>query len=66
MVELDVKKVRRIMAAKGYNVKSLAEAAGLSYPALNGWLTRGIKPRTDTLGKLAKTLEVDIYDILKE
>ena len=65
-MELDTRKVRRLMAAKGYNVKTLAEAAGLSYPALNGWLTRGIKPRTDTLGKLARTLNVDIYELLKD
>ena len=66
MKELDTKKVRRLMAAKGYNARTLADAAGLSYPALNGWLTRGIKPRTDTLGKLARVLEVDIFDILAE
>jgi len=66
MKELNTKKVRRLMAAKGYNVRTLADAAGLSYPALNGWLTRGVKPRIDTLGKLARALEVDIFDIVAE
>lgn len=65
-MELDVKQVRREMAAKGYNVASLARAAGISTPALNNWLNRGTRPRLDTVGRLARALGVDIYDIAKE
>lgn len=65
-MKLDVKQVRRLMAAKEFNVKTLAETSGVSYPALKGWLSCGRRPRMDTLGKLARALDVDIYDIAKD
>lgn len=65
-MELNVKALRRLMAAQGYNVASLARAAGVSAQAVNVWLKHGVSPRMDTLGKLAKALNVDIYDIAKE
>lgn len=65
-MEIDVRGLRRAMAAKNYSVVSLAEAAGISTTALNGWLNHGRNIRMDTLGKLAKALDVDIYDIAKE
>lgn len=65
-MELDVKALRRTIAAKGFTVAGLARAAGVSNPALNGWLNHNKKPRLDTLGKLARALGVDIYEIAKE
>lgn len=65
-MELDVKALRRAMAARNYTVAGLARAAGVSCPAVNGWLNRGIRPRMDTLGKLARALGVDIFDLVKE
>ena len=64
-MEIDVKALRRAMAAQGFTVKGLAKAAGVSVPALNNWLNKGRKPRIDTLGKLAKALGCDIYDLAK-
>ena len=64
-MELNTMALRRAMAEKGFTVVGLARAAGVSCPALNGWLNQGRKPRMDTLGKLAKALGVDIYDLAK-
>lgn len=65
-MRLDPVKLRRIMAAKNFNVSNLAEAAGLSPTAINNWLNHGTRPRIDTIGRLAKALEVDIFDLTEE
>lgn len=65
-MRLDPVKLRRIMAAKNFNVSNLAEAAGLSPTAINNWLNHGTRPRIDTIGRLAKALGVDIFDLIEE
>lgn len=65
-MEIKAKELRRAMAAKGFTVTSLSEAAGVAASTINGFLKHGRSSRTDTLGKLARALEVDIYDIAKE
>ena len=65
-MKLDPVKLRRIMAAKNFNVSRLAVAANLSPAAINNWLNHETRPRIDTVGRLAKALEVDIYDIARE
>ena len=65
-MKIDPVKLRRIMAAKNFNVSRLAEAADLSPTAINQWLNHGTRPRLDTIGRLARALEVDIYDIAKD
>ena len=65
-MELDVKALRRTMAAKNFTVAGLAREAGVSCPTLNGWLNHNTRPRLDTLGKLARALGVDIYEIARE
>lgn len=65
-MNLDPVKLRRIMAARNYNISTLAKEAGLSPTALGNWLNHGTRPRLDTIGRLAKALEVDIYDIAKD
>jgi len=63
---LDVKELRRAMAAKDFTVAGLAKAAELSPSTLNRWLNHGTTVRTDTIGRLARALDVDIYDIAKD
>ena len=65
-MELDHMKLRRIMATKGFNITTLAEAAGLSPTAIGNWLNHGTRPRLDTIGKLAKALEIDVGELLKD
>lgn len=65
-MEVDVKRLRVLMAEKGFNVASLARVSGLSPCAINLWLNHGVKPRIDSLGKLIKALNVSLDDIMKE
>ena len=63
---VDVKELRRAMVAKNFSVTGLSEAAGVSTTTLNRWLNHGGGIQTNTLGRLARALDVDIYDIAKE
>lgn len=65
-MNLDTKKVRRLMAAKGYNIVGFARVAKVSPSTVTRLIKHGTTVRTDTLGKLARALEVDIFDILAE
>lgn len=65
-MELDVKRLRVLMAEKGFNVKSLARTAGVSACAVNLYVNHGTRPRLDSLGRLAKALGVDVMEIVKE
>jgi transcriptional regulator with XRE-family HTH domain len=65
-MELDVKKLRRAMAAKYFSVVGLARAAGVSASAVNTWLNHQTRPRMDTIGKLARALDMDIFELTTE
>lgn len=65
-MELDMEKLKLAMIDKGFNVKSLARAAGVSPAAVNLYVNHGVKPRLDSLGKLVKALGVPVGDIVKE
>lgn len=65
-MQIDVRALHRAIAASGQTVASLARDAGISQIVINHWLKGEARPRIDTLGKLAKALDVDIYDIAKE
>lgn len=62
-ITLDPVKVSLAMAAKGYTIKTLAEATGKSRVAVNTWLNaRTLKP--EQAGALAKALEVSVQDLI--
>lgn len=65
-MKIDVRALRRAMAAKDFTITGLAKAAELSPATLNRWLNHGTTVRTDTIGRLARALDVDIYDIAKD
>lgn len=65
-MELDVKRLRVLMAEKGYNVASLARAAGIAACSVNLYVNHGTRPRLDSLGRLAKALGVEVMEIVKE
>jgi transcriptional regulator with XRE-family HTH domain len=65
-MQIDVKELRRAMAAKGFTIASLARVAGITTVTLNNLLKHNSRARTDTLGKLSRALGVDIYDIVRE
>lgn len=65
-MELNVRALQAAMMAKGYNVVSLARAAGLAPATVNLYINHGAKPRLDNMGKLARALGVDPFDLVKE
>lgn len=65
-MQIDVRALRRAIAASGQTVASLAKEADVSQMTIGNWLKGEANPRIDTLGRLAKALGVDIYDIAKE
>lgn len=65
-MNLDIKKIRMLMATEGLTVTALAKKAHVSCPALNLWLNHGQRPRIDKVGGLAKALGVPITSIITE
>lgn len=59
-MEFDSLKLYSLMAAKGLNVKKLADMSGVSRATLS-FIVRGKRqPNIDTVGKLAKALDVSV------
>lgn len=65
-MQVDAKELRRVMAAKGFTIAALARAARITTVTVNNLLNHSNKARIDTVGKLARALGVDIYDIAKD
>ena len=65
-MDIDQKKLKLAMMEKGFNVASLARAAGMSPAAVNLYVNHGVKPRLDSLGKVVKALGVPVMEIVKE
>lgn len=62
-IALDPAKVALAMANKGYNIKTLAEAAGRSRVIMSNWVNaRELTPKQ--AGELAKALEVSVNDLI--
>ena len=64
-MELDVKRIRLLMAEKRFNVASLARASSISAATINLWLNHGKNARLDKIGALAKTLGVPVTAIIR-
>ncbi|MBS6104475.1 helix-turn-helix transcriptional regulator [Megasphaera sp.] len=62
---LDAKKLYLLMAKHCLNACSLAQKAGVSRATISLILNNGRQPNTDTVGKLAKALDVDVNALLK-
>lgn len=66
-MQIDVMALSRAIAATGRSVADVSQEAHVSQLTVGNWLKgEGSRPRLDTLGRLAKALDVDIYDIAKE
>lgn len=63
-MDLNVKKVKFMMAMEGLTVRALAEKSGVATPTLNLWLNHGTRPRLDKIGGLAKALGVPLTSII--
>jgi SOS-response transcriptional repressor LexA len=58
------KNLRRVMAEKGYNMKSLSLKAGLGESAVHKILSRSGDPQISTVKAIAKALEVTIDQLV--
>ena len=65
-MELNIKKIKFMMAVEGLSNRALAEKSGLGEATLNNWLNHGTKPRLDKVGSLAKGLGVPLTSIIVE
>lgn len=64
-MKLDVLKIKLIIARKELNQTDLAKKCGMRRQALNEIFNRGTCT-LKTIGKIAKALDVDVTEIIKE
>ena len=63
-MELNIKKVKFMMAMEGLTLCALAEKSGISKMTLSQWLNHRKRPRLDKVGGLAKALGVPLTSIV--
>ena len=63
-MKVDANKLFALCADKGYRLKDLAAAAGVKYATLQA-IKKGKIIRVDTLGKLARALDVKSIELLE-
>lgn len=63
---LDTYKIKSLMIKLQLNYRDLAKLSGITESALRGILDYERKPHTSTMGKIAKGLQVDLTEIIKE
>ena len=63
---LDTDKIKLLMIKSQLNYRDLAKLSGITESALRGILDYERKPHTSTMGKIAKGLQVDLTEIIKE
>jgi putative transcriptional regulator len=59
-------RIKEILDQKGIRQTWLAEKLGKSYNMVNGYVQNRQQPRLETLYEIAKILEVNAKDLLKE
>lgn len=65
-MQIDEKALKRAMAARNFTNAALARAAGVTNVTIYNLLNHSNRARIDTVGRLARALGVDIYDIAKD
>lgn len=64
-MKIDVFKMKIAMARLEITRKQLAEKTGLSEVTIDAYMQERIQPSLPSLGKLAKALNVDVTEIVK-
>ena len=59
-------RIKEVLEEKGIKQKWLAEQLGKSYNMVNGYVQNRQQPRLEVLYKIAKILNVNPKDLLKE
>ena len=57
-------RIKEVLDEKGIKQTWLAEKLGKSYNMVNGYAQNRQQPRLEILYKIAKILDVDVYDLL--
>lgn len=65
-MELNLTAIRVEMAKRNWNYKDLARHSNLSYSTLISIMTGSRNGSIQTMGKIAKGLDVDVTNILKD
>jgi len=59
-------RIKEVLEAKGIKQTWLAEKLGKSYNMVNGYVQNRQQPRLETLFEIARILEVEVKDLIKE
>ena len=59
-------RIKEVLEAKGIKQTWLAEKLGNSYNMVNGYVQNRQQPRLEILFEIAKILEVEVKDLIKE
>ncbi|MDD4429281.1 MAG: helix-turn-helix transcriptional regulator [Paludibacter sp.] len=59
-------RIKEVLEEKGIKQTWLAEKLGKSYNMVNGYVQNRQQPRLEILYEIAKILEVNVKDLLKE
>ncbi len=59
-------RIKEVLEEKGIKQTWLAEKLGKSYNMVNGYVQNRQQPRLEVLYEIAKILEVNVKDLLKE
>ena len=66
MKVFDPEKMRYQMAINGYNIRTLAQATGISENGIGRTVRGKSVPRSDTIGRLMKALNCDYNDFFTD
>jgi len=59
-------RIKEVLEAKGIKQAWLAEKLGKSYNMVNGYVQNRQQPRLEILFEIARILEVEVKDLIKE
>ena len=59
-------RIKEVLEQKGIKQSWLAEKLGKSYNMVNGYVQNRQQPRLEVLFQIAKILEVEVKDLIKE
>ena len=59
-------RIKDIMKERGLTAKELAEKLGITAPTLSIQIQNDSNPRLDSLEKIAKALDVPVYDLFEK
>ncbi len=62
----DMNRIKEVLEQKGIKQTWLAEKLGKSYNMVNGYVQNRQQPRLEILFEIAKILEVEVKDLIKE